>query len=216
MLSHFACQPTHLFIWMRCRSGSAPDSALTFFASPKKVSKERRAQDRAAARFLALLGKRGVGLNSLRSNNARPDPLFPALLSPAFKGGGDKVKARKHQYKTPAHAPKAALGAAFGGSAVGISCPPRRYEEASSADGGGSGAQVFERSEFRSTPPPSSNAACPRSGPTNPARLFFAYFLLAKQKKVSALSGAQPDLQNASQSKPITHHPQQSKIFACP
>jgi hypothetical protein len=197
----------------RCRSGFAPDSALTFFASPKKVSKERRAQDRAAARFLALLGKRGVGLNSLRSNNARPDPLFPALLSPAFKGGGDKVKLQ-YQYKTPAHAPKAALGAAFGGSAVGISCPPRRYEEASSADGCGSGLALFERSEFSQTPPPSSNAACPRSGPTNPARLFFAYFLLAKQKKVSALSGAQPDLQRQPKQ---THNtsPTESKIFAC-
>ncbi|MBP9061589.1 MAG: hypothetical protein KBF98_14900 [Rhodoferax sp.] len=84
----------------------------------------------------------------------------------------------------------------FGCLAVGIPCLPRRYEEASSADGGGSGAQVFERSEFLRTPPPASNAACPRSGPTNPARLFFAYFLLAKQKKVSAQSGAQPDLQH--------------------
>ncbi len=222
---------------MRGMSGCAPDCALTFFASPKKVSKERRAQDRAAARFLALLGKRGVGLNSaIASNNARPDPLFPALLSPALKGGGDKDKDKdkdkdQYQYQTPAHAPKAALVAAFGGSAVGISCPPRRYEEASSADGGGSGAQVFERSEFLRTPPPSSNAACPRSGPTNPARLLvsaqlcyakladphfvnFAYFLLAKQKKVSALSGAQPDLQRQPKQ---THNtsPTESKIFAC-
>jgi hypothetical protein len=86
--------------------------------------------------------------------------------------------------------------------AIGIPCIPRRYEEASSAGGGGSGAQVFEAiAEFLRTPPPSSNAACPRSGPTNPARLFFAYFLLAKQKKVSALSGAQPDLQHQQNQK---------------
>jgi hypothetical protein len=149
---------------MRCRSGCAPDCALTFFASPKKVSKERRAQDRAAARFLALLVSRGVWLNSLRSNNASPDPLAPALLSPAFKGGGDKDKDKdkdKRQYQTPAHAPKAALWRAFGGSAVGIPWLPRRYEEASSADGGGSGLALFERSEFSQTPPSSSNAAVP-------------------------------------------------------
>ena len=84
----------------------------------------------------------------------------------------------------------------FGCLAVGIACLPRRYEEASSADGGGSGAQVFERSEFLRTPPSASNAVSRRSRATNPARLFFAYFLLAKQKKVSAQSGAQPDLQH--------------------
>ena len=49
---------------MRGMSGCAPDSALTFFASPKKVSKERRADVRAAARFLALLGARGRLRNS--------------------------------------------------------------------------------------------------------------------------------------------------------
>ncbi len=32
-------------------------------------------------------------------------------------------------------------------------------------------------------------------GPTHSARLLFAYFLLAKQEKVSALSGAHPDMQ---------------------
>ena len=154
---------------MRGMSGCAPDCALTFFASPKKVSKERRAQDKAATRFLALLG-------------------------PALKGVGDKDKLQYH-YQTPAHAPKAAPWRAFGGSAVGIPLLPRRYEEASSADGGGSGAQVFERSEFLRTPPPSSNAAYRRSRATNPARLFFGDFLLATQKKVTALSGANPDLQ---------------------
>jgi hypothetical protein len=61
---------------------------------------------------------------------------------------------------------------------------------------------VFEAiAEFLRTPLRSSNAACPRSGPTNPARLFFAYFLLAKQKKVIALSGAQPDLQHQQNQK---------------
>ncbi|MDZ4075228.1 MAG: hypothetical protein U1E04_10835, partial [Hylemonella sp.] len=53
-------------------------------------------------------------------------------------------------------------------------------------------AQMFERSEFLRFPPVTSNAACPRSGSTNPARLLFAYFLLAKQEKVSALPGAHP------------------------
>jgi hypothetical protein len=49
--------------------------------------------------------------------------------------------------------------------------------------------------EFLRTPLESSNAAYRRSRATNPARLFFGDFLLAKQKKVTALSGAYPDMQ---------------------
>ena len=66
--------------------GNAPDGAVTFSCLAKRKSpKRRRAEDRAAARFLALLAVCGVGLNSLRSNNARPDPPTAALLSPATR-----------------------------------------------------------------------------------------------------------------------------------
>jgi len=60
---------------------------------------------------------------------------------------------------------------------------------------------MFERSEFLRLPLVPSNAACPQrsGGSTNPARLLFAYFLLAKQEKVSALPGAHPG--NASIAK---------------
>ena len=63
--------------------------------------------------------------------------------------------------------------------------------------GAGKEAQMFERSEFLRFPLWPSNAACPErsEGTTNPARLLFAYFLLAKQEKVSALPGAHPDMQ---------------------
>jgi len=68
----------------------------------------------------------------------------------------------------------------------------RRSEEASSAGSGGSGARMFERSEFARTPPGPSNAAYRRSRATNPARLLFAYFLLAKQEKVGRPPGRDP------------------------
>ena len=58
-----------------------------FFASPKK-SKQRKGEPTVLAacrRFPALLGARGVWLNSLRSDNASPDPLAPALLGPATR-----------------------------------------------------------------------------------------------------------------------------------
>ena len=67
-------------------SGCAPDSAVTFSCFAKRKSpKRRRAEVRAAARFLALLASGRVGLNSLRSDNARPDPPAAALLSPATR-----------------------------------------------------------------------------------------------------------------------------------
>ena len=47
-----------------CWPGHAPGGAPTFFASPKKVGKERRADVRAAARCLALLASGGGWLNS--------------------------------------------------------------------------------------------------------------------------------------------------------
>ena len=72
--------------------------------------------------------------------------------------------------------------------------PPRRYEEASSARPGGSGAQMFERSEFLRTPPGLSNAAYRQSRATNPARLSFAYFSLAKQRTSKSPAGARPGL----------------------
>ena len=53
---------------------------------------------------------------------------------------------------------------------------------------------MFERSEFARLPPGPSNAVCPErsGGTTHPARLLFAYFLLAKQEKVSRLPGRDP------------------------
>ncbi len=68
----------------------------------------------------------------------------------------------------------------------------RRYEEASSAGWGGSGLALFERSEFSQTPLHLSNAAYRRSRATSSARLFFGYFLLAKQKKVPRQPGRDP------------------------
>jgi hypothetical protein len=68
--------------------GCAPGGAVTFFCFAKRKSpKKRRAEARAPAGFLALLASDGVGLNSLRSDNARPDPPDAALLSPATRQG---------------------------------------------------------------------------------------------------------------------------------
>jgi len=54
----------------------------------------------------------------------------------------------------------------------------------SSAVAGGSGLALFERSEFRQTPPDASSARN-RAAARTSARLSFAYFSWAKQRKVS-------------------------------
>ena len=69
----------------------------------------------------------------------------------------------------------------------------RRVAGLSSAAAGGSGRALSERSEFSPTPPDASSARN-RAAALTSARLFFGDFLLAKQKKVTALSGAHPDI----------------------
>jgi len=61
----------------------------------------------------------------------------------------------------------------------------------SSAVAGGSGLALFERSEFRQTPPDASSARH-RAAARTSARLFFGYFHLAKQKKVARPPGRNP------------------------
>ena len=65
-------------------AGSRPGGRGTFLCLAKeKYPKERRADVRAASRFPALLAPGGVSLNSLRSDNASPDPPGAVLLGPA-------------------------------------------------------------------------------------------------------------------------------------
>ena len=74
----------------------------------------------------------------------------------------------------------------------GESAPARAIEAVpSSAALGGSGLALFERSEFSQTPPNASSAGN-REAARTPARLFFGYFLLAKQKKVARPPGRDP------------------------
>ena len=77
---------------------------------------------------------------------------------------------------------------AVGSRQFGFLC---RVAGLSSAVAGGSGRALFERSEFSPTPPDASSARN-RVAALTSARLLFAYFLLAKQEKVSALPGAHP------------------------
>jgi len=63
--------------------------------------------------------------------------------------------------------------------------------------------RLFERSEFGAGPEHRAPQSSPaRAGPPPSGRLFFGDFLLAKQKKVTALSGAHPDAASRSEQPP--------------
>ena len=190
------------------------------FASPKE-SKQRKGdpQSGSPSRQPAVLEASGVWLNSLRSDNASPDPLASALLGPARTGGGrgpdirhqyrhrqpeanqftnEDVNSKLQETRFHKYAPWRVL-VEPGYSDVRFSgcsdfCPPRRNEEASSASADGSGLALSERSEFSQTPAALSNAAYRHRRATNPARLSFAYFSLAKQRTSESPAGASPGL----------------------
>jgi len=151
----------------------------------KKVSKEKATRSLGPCASLratcAARIKRGLAQTRYAQTVASPDPLASALLSPARTGWSPELS--KSEVKKS------------GNPAVRLSCPPRRYEEASSARPDGSGMQMFERSEFLHTPSGLSNAAYRQSRATNPARLSFAYFSLAKQRTSESPAGARPGLQ---------------------
>lgn len=68
-------------------AGIAPGGALTFFASPKKVSKEKRAAVRALRVPCAARSGRGRVQTRFAQTSTRPDPPAAALLSPARTAG---------------------------------------------------------------------------------------------------------------------------------
>ena len=70
---------------------------------------------------------------------------------------------------------------------------------------------LFERSEFASAPNAASSARNPKG--TDVARLFFGYFFLATQKKVTRLPGRNPACPRRAVN-PATQTPQQNPFFA--
>ena len=147
----------------------------------EKVSKEKASRIRRPCGHTALLSFGGV-----RANSAAPQtcaPLIRRSLRYSPPHNGEEVETANSRTSTR-------HGAYLWCSVFGLPC---RYEEASSADLGGSGLALFERSEFSQTPLRSSNTAYRRSRATNPARLSLLTFF-GEAKKVSAQSGAQPDL----------------------
>ena len=169
----------------------------------RKVPKRKASRMRCPSlRFgsAALLGSRGVWLNS---PSAQTTPaLFRASLRYSPTHDGEGANTFRAAFSALHLARSNAGGLANPETQVfrwRICAPEARYPRPppcrvaglSSAAAGGSGRALSERSEFSPTPPDASSARH-RAAARTSARFFFAYFLLAKQKKVSRQPGRDP------------------------
>lgn len=177
----------------------------------KKVSKEKASRMRCPSlRFgaAALLGPRGVWLNS-PSAQTTPALIRASLrYSPAHDGEGwvppsAALSVRQIRRGNPGRRAKPVPRcSAFETRSLErvrpLAFPATcRVAGLSSAAVGGSGRALSERSEFSPTPPGASSARHRKAARTS-ARLSFAYFSLAKQRKVSRRRG---ETRHVSQTK---------------
>jgi hypothetical protein len=192
----------YLFSFFFPRPGLAPAGDLLSFASPKE-RKQRKGDPAVCDPTLrfgqpAVLTFRGVSpkLASLKQGRAL---IRETLRSSAHTEGlwGPTRHRCARQGNTTANARqtrKACLP--LGPSeAMARSVPKPLWLRRGAQRFADQGSQLFERSEFCETPRNASTAGCPvakRRGRRQWGRLFFAYVLLAKQKKVSRLPGRDP------------------------
>ena len=204
-----------------CWPGVARQQVTFFcFAKRKSPKKRRPAVWVPTLRYgqPAVLEPSGVRLNSLRSNNAGPDPLVSALLGPARTGKSEIPNAEDKEVQIQT---RTRHGVSLWLSVFGVGCwyslfPPLVYAPRSGGSGG-SGIALFERSEFSETPPEPSTAGCPvaqRRGRRHQGRLSFAYFSLAKQRKVSCRR-ATPGEQAYAESAPLEQDRRVQEAIPC-
>jgi hypothetical protein len=176
-------------------AGVAGCNSLSF-ASPKE-SKQRKGDPTCCVPSLrcgqpAVLGPDGVSLNSLRSNNAIPDPSGPPLLGASRRGGGKEY--RIPEETRTRHGESLLVFVLVSLSSVPFPIAPcgcaeeRRLRRIRDRD-------CLSKASSSETPPEPSTAGCPgakRRGRSNQDRLFFGDFLLAKQKKVTCCRQPRP------------------------
>jgi hypothetical protein len=148
----------------------------------EKVSKEKASRMRRPATPVRCVARVSRGLAKLAALKQR-QPLPVCRCATRLR-----ITAVSAEDRIQQESAKALSCAAVGGS--------RRV----------AGLALFERSEFSPTPPDASSARY-RAAALTSARLFFGDFLLAKQKKVTALSGARPDTATRVTDLAITTNP---------
>ncbi|BDT68486.1 hypothetical protein os1_26690 [Comamonadaceae bacterium OS-1] len=174
------------------RPGGAPGGAVTFFCVAKRKSPKKRPPplpaSSAALRKPAVLASDGVWLNSLRSNNASPFPPEAVLLG-ASRGGPRGAG-------SVALCATSRLGREPGRAGLGVRSRVHAVWRRRVAQGWAD--QGWRCLSAASLARPRPDRATQRTGTqcraATSAGLFFGDFLLATQKKVTALPGARPGL----------------------
>jgi hypothetical protein len=187
-----------------------PAADLLSFASPKE-SKQRKGDPTVCVPPLrygqpVVLDSGGGPQNSLRSNSCGPDPACICAPRRIQKGWDRAAFAlARPQVQQPIPKParvtipttvaRSAAVAWWPSEAKARVVPPPLCMRRGAQGFADQGSQLFERSEFCETPRNASTAGCPvakRRGRRQWGRLFFGYFLLAKQKKVARPPGRHP------------------------
>jgi len=173
-------------------SGLAPAGQVLFFASPKKSTQKKGEPGSSSLRCAT-----GTLRCSTRAGSAETRPAGSDICT-SFSALACATRLLSRHWGTEDQIPSPqgrAMARPCGVRWLGSGCrllgPPCRVAGLSSAAAGGSGRALSERSEFSPTPHAASSARH-RAAALTSARLLFAYFLLAKQEKVSALPGAHP------------------------
>jgi len=164
--------------------GLAPAGEVLFFASPKQSTQKKGEPDSSAlrARCVAQLRRGARKLAALK--HARPLIRRSLRYSPPHNGGENRA-----QYPTP-QGRAMARPCLHSGCSVSNAVMRRRVAQGQTDQGWRclSAASLARPRLTRAT-----QLTRASRGATNPARLLFGDFLLAKQEKVTALSGAHPD-----------------------
>jgi len=165
--------------------GCAPAGASLFFASPKQSKQKKGEPDSSALRARCVArSRRGAQKLALRAQTSAPLIRLALRYSPPHNGVGG---VQNNQHKYDKDAPWRVLVV----SGIRSFAVLTRLSSAG-ASGSRSARCLSPQGEFARFPLAPSSARNPE-GAVSAARLFFGDFLLAKQKKVTAPSGAHPD-----------------------
>jgi hypothetical protein len=195
------------------QAGGCPAASNFLLRRQKKVTKEKATRWSGTLRFatgtLRCSAKAGSRSNSPSAQTiASPDPLLPALLGPARRVGRNTNTNTNTNSGRRGRAKRVLAGARLRTRTRFWSHHPSGCAEERRSRRIRTGDCLSVAS---SSPAPAgpSTAGCPRSasegGRRQQGRLFFAYFLLATQKKVSCRRATPGQQTHANNKRPIKH-----------
>ena len=225
------------------RPGLRPGGRLTFFVSPKKVSKERRPDVHALLRRVrcaAQLGRGLAKLAALKQTRALYPPKSALLAVPDGRWGAGtngcccaatplcftrrarllrsavrRQRSARQITQMPTNAAGCTTATDFVSALASSPAPDFPVGQGRAAECQGDQApRLSERSEFSGDPPGASSAGNHEVALTS-GRLSFGYFALAKQRKVPRPPGRTPGLHPQPKSR-TTRAKRQSQPPASP